>query len=123
RIFVGKIAGQHMHALRQLTGKLVKCITPRSGDRNRRPLRMQRARNRATDAAGGAGHKRSFAGKIEHAMLLVLIRYHKEIFRENNQARRTWSAATSAGAPIAVPVIPSTMRLPMPVSALPEPTS
>ena len=72
-VLVGEVAGQHVHALAQLRRHLVQHVAARAGERRRRSLRMQRARDRTADAAGRSGHQRALAGQIEHQPLLTLV--------------------------------------------------
>ena len=66
RILVGEIAGQHRRAA-ELGGERLEHLAARAGHRDLRALRVQRARDRAADAAGRAGDERGLAGQIEHA--------------------------------------------------------
>ncbi len=66
RVLVGKIAGQHVHALAELAGERIERVRAGAGNRDGRALRMQRARDVAADGAARAGHQRGFAGQIEH---------------------------------------------------------
>ena len=95
-----------MHAILQFGGQRVERVAARSGERDGGALVMQRARDRAADGAGGAGHQRGLGAKIEHQKLLLAL-----------------NAATSSGLLIAVAIAPSAIRLIRPLSTLPAPTS
>ena len=87
-------------------GERVEHFLARARDRNCRALRVQRARDRFANGAGGAGDQRGFTAEIEHYLVLPALK-----------------AATSSGVPIAVVVAPSAIRLLRPASTLPAPIS
>ena len=66
RILVSEVAGEHVDATGKLAGERVERITARPRDRNVCTLRMQRARNRATDPAACAGDESALASQVEH---------------------------------------------------------
>ena len=67
-LLVGEIAGQHVDALPSSAASASSASRRVPESRDRRALRVQRARDRAADAAGRAGDERGLAGQIEHAM-------------------------------------------------------
>src|SRR5262249_12441695 len=114
RLLVGEVARQLMHAAAKLAGKQRQGLAPGAGDRDGRALLMQRACDRAADAAARAGDERALAGEVEHSALLcawMRFRSPHHYCRESNIPRAALNAATSSGVPIATPFAPSAMRL------------
>ena len=90
---VRQVRRRDMGALAEVGGQRRERLLPRAGERHGRALRVQGRRDRAADAAAGAGDERTASGQVEHharALLTFVDRFQAaELPR---QPRRPWRA-------------------------------